>query len=94
MKKIPKSHWAHTNELIDFEALKGKRVAIIGGGDAGFDAARIALDHHAKSADMFIRRPVLPTVNPGRELAFFAAVRCPLCHLNRRGKMEDLPPYF
>lgn len=70
MKKIPKSQWAHTNEMIDFEALKGKGVAIIGGGDAGFDAARIALEHHAKSADMFIRRPVLPNVNPGRELFF------------------------
>jgi cation diffusion facilitator CzcD-associated flavoprotein CzcO len=70
IRKLPKSRWAHTNELIDFAALKDKRVAIIGGGDSGFDAARIALDHHAKSADLFIRRPALPNTNPARELFF------------------------
>ena len=67
---IPKSQWAHTNEQIDFDSLKGKRIAIIGGGDAGFDAAATALDHRAASVDLFIRRPLLPNVNPGRELFY------------------------
>ena len=70
IRKIPKSRWAHTNELIDFASLKEKSVAIVGGGDAGFDAARIALEHHAKSADLFIRRSRLPNTNPARELFF------------------------
>ena len=46
------------------------KVAVIGGGDSGFDAAAIALDHQAKSADLFIRRKTLPNVNPARELFF------------------------
>lgn len=68
--KVPKSDWAHTNEIIDFHALKGKRVAVIGGGDSAFDAAGCALKHGAKSADLFCRRDKLPNTNPGRELYF------------------------
>lgn len=70
IRELPKSKWAHTNEMIPFEVLKGKRIAVIGGGDAGFDAAATALEFHAKSVDLFIRRPFLPNTNPARELFF------------------------
>lgn len=63
MKEIPKEKWSHTNELIDFDALVGKRVAVIGGGDAGFDAAGTALERGAKSVDIHIRRNALPAEN-------------------------------
>lgn len=63
MQHIPKNHWAHTNEQIDFDVLKEKRVAIIGGGDAGFDAAGTALESGAKSVDLHIRRKTLPVEN-------------------------------
>lgn len=29
---IPRSLYAHTSEAVDFDALKGKRIAILGGG--------------------------------------------------------------
>lgn len=70
MKNVPKNQWAHTNERIDFSSLKGKRIGIIGAGPAGFDAAATALDHHAKSVDLHVRRERLPQVNKGRELFF------------------------
>ncbi|MBI5273367.1 MAG: NAD(P)/FAD-dependent oxidoreductase [Chlamydiia bacterium] len=63
MQHVPKSHWAHTNEQIDFAALQGKRIAIIGGGDAGLDAAGTALEQGAKSVDLHIRRKALPVEN-------------------------------
>ncbi len=67
MQSIPKSRWAHTNGggkgQIDFDALKGKQIAIIGGGDAGFDAAATALEHGAASVDLHIRRKTLPKID-------------------------------
>ncbi len=93
IKKIPKSRWAHTNELIDFASLKGKRVAVIGGGDSGFDAARFALDFHAKSADLFTRRSKLPDTNPGREL-FFRGAYLGFPHLSDEEKWKFMSHIF
>ncbi|MDQ8023576.1 MAG: NAD(P)/FAD-dependent oxidoreductase [Moraxellaceae bacterium] len=42
--KLPKTHWAHSQELIDFQALRGKRVAILGGGASAFDNAATAAE--------------------------------------------------
>ncbi len=57
---------AHTNEPIDYEALRGKRVAIIGAGPSALDNAAAAMEHGAASADIYVRRPVLPQINKGR----------------------------
>ncbi|WP_065846043.1 NAD(P)/FAD-dependent oxidoreductase [Sphingobium sp. Ndbn-10] len=63
---VPKSHYAHTSEMIDFAALQGKKVAILGGGASAFDNAQYALGAGVGEAHVFVRREVLPTVNPIR----------------------------
>lgn len=87
--KIPKSKWAHTNEMIDFKALQGKKVAIIGCGAAGFDAAATAIEHQAKAAHMFIRRDFVPNVNTGREL-FFHGCYLGFYHLTDQERLNHL----
>jgi cation diffusion facilitator CzcD-associated flavoprotein CzcO len=50
---------AHTGDDIDFAALKGKDVAVIGGAASACDAAAVALESGAKSVHLFARRPTL-----------------------------------
>jgi cation diffusion facilitator CzcD-associated flavoprotein CzcO len=61
---------AHTNDEIDFEALRGKSIAILGGGASAWDNAATALERGAARVDMYVRRPYLPQVNKGRGSAF------------------------
>ncbi|WCT73723.1 NAD(P)/FAD-dependent oxidoreductase [Sphingomonas naphthae] len=65
---LPKSRYAHTSEPIDYEALKGKRVAILGGGASAFDNAQHALSLGVAAAEVFIRRREMPRVNPIRHM--------------------------
>ncbi|MBB5685705.1 FAD/NAD(P)-binding protein [Sphingobium boeckii] len=64
--KLPRLRYAHTSEAIDFAALKGKRIAILGGGASAFDNAQHALSEAAGEVHVFVRRKALPTVNPIR----------------------------
>jgi cation diffusion facilitator CzcD-associated flavoprotein CzcO len=57
---------AHTGERIDVVALAGRRVAVVGAGASGWDAAGAALEAGAARVDMHCRRAVLPQVNKGR----------------------------
>jgi FAD-dependent urate hydroxylase len=61
---------AHTNDAIDFDALRGKSIAILGGGASAWDNAATALERGAARVDMYVRRPYLPQVNKGRGSAF------------------------
>ena len=63
---LPRSLYAHTSEPIDFAALRGKRIGILGGGASAFDNANAALSLGVAAAHVFIRRPVLPRINPIR----------------------------
>jgi cation diffusion facilitator CzcD-associated flavoprotein CzcO len=63
---LPKSLYAHTVEDIDFAALTGKRIGVIGAGAGAFDNAAVALETGAASVDLFVRRRVIPPVNPNR----------------------------
>ncbi|MFT8932503.1 MAG: NAD(P)/FAD-dependent oxidoreductase [Acetobacter syzygii] len=65
-KVLPKSRYAHTCEQIDFEALRGKRIGVLGAGASAFDNAATALEHGAASVDLCLRRKQIPTVNPYR----------------------------
>ena len=64
--KLPRHLYAHTSEPIDFAALKGKRIAVLGGGASAFDNANHALTQGVAAAEVFIRRKELPRVNPIR----------------------------
>jgi cation diffusion facilitator CzcD-associated flavoprotein CzcO len=61
---------AHTNDAIDFDALRGKSIAVLGGGASAWDNAATALERGAARVDMYVRRPYLPQVNKGRGSAF------------------------
>ncbi|MCB8821937.1 NAD(P)-binding domain-containing protein [Microvirga rosea] len=57
---------AHTNEAIDFVRLRGKSIAILGGGASAWDNAATALEQGAARVDMYVRRRTLPQINKGR----------------------------
>ncbi|HET7670075.1 MAG TPA: NAD(P)/FAD-dependent oxidoreductase [Burkholderiales bacterium] len=60
----------HSADDIDFAALKGKSVGILGAGASAFDNAGEALEAGAKQVVMFARRPILPQVNKSKWTAF------------------------
>lgn len=57
---------AHSTEAIDFPALAGRSVAVLGGSASAWDNAATALEHGAAAVDMYVRRPALPQINKGR----------------------------
>jgi cation diffusion facilitator CzcD-associated flavoprotein CzcO len=61
-KKLPADFYAHTSERIDFEALRGKSVAVLGSAASAFDAAAVALETGAREVHLFARRPTLAAV--------------------------------
>jgi FAD-dependent urate hydroxylase len=63
---LPPPLYAHTADAIDFAALRGKSVAIIGGAASAFDAAAVALEAGAASVDLFARRASLASIPIGR----------------------------
>lgn len=65
-KSVPQHLFAHTNDLIDFDRLVGKRIGILGAGASAFDTAAAALEAGAASVDLCFRREVLPQENPRR----------------------------
>jgi cation diffusion facilitator CzcD-associated flavoprotein CzcO len=67
---LPKPYWAHTAEAIDFAALEGKRVAVLGAGASAFDNAATALEAGASEVHVCFRRQALPRVNPYRWMEF------------------------
>lgn len=70
MQALPKTLYAHTNEDIDFRALKGKRVGILGVGASAFDAAAVALETGSHSVDLLCRRPHVPQVNKAIQIIY------------------------
>ncbi len=63
---LPAHLYAHTADAIDFSALRGKKVAVVGGAASAFDAAGAALESGARSVDLFARRPALASLPVGR----------------------------
>jgi cation diffusion facilitator CzcD-associated flavoprotein CzcO len=66
---LPAALRAHTADPIDFSALAGKRVIVIGAGASAFDNAAMALEHGA-SVTLLCRRSALQRVQPYKVLAF------------------------
>ncbi|MEM6902682.1 MAG: NAD(P)/FAD-dependent oxidoreductase [Pseudomonadota bacterium] len=63
---LPKSVYAHTSEEIDYAAMAGKRIAVLGAGASAFDNANHAFEQGVSDVHVFVRRKALPTVNPIR----------------------------
>lgn len=67
---LPSHLYSHTRADIDFEALKGKDIAVLGAGASAFDNAATAIEHGAAGVDMFFRRKSLVRVNAYRWAEF------------------------
>jgi cation diffusion facilitator CzcD-associated flavoprotein CzcO len=65
---LPRTLYAHTSEPIDYAALAGKRIGILGGGASAFDNANAALEAGGAAVEVFIRRKTLPRINPIRHM--------------------------
>ena len=57
--------WAHSSDDIDFAALRGKTVGVIGAGASATDNAAEALEAGAARVAMLVRRPDVPRINRG-----------------------------
>jgi cation diffusion facilitator CzcD-associated flavoprotein CzcO len=67
---LPRHLYAHTRDDIDFAALRGKRIAVLGAGASGFDNAATALEQGAREVHLLFRRQKLVNVNPYRWAEF------------------------
>ncbi|WP_366656779.1 NAD(P)/FAD-dependent oxidoreductase [Fodinicurvata sp. EGI_FJ10296] len=63
IQDLPSHLWAHSAHDIDFEALKSKKVAVIGIGASSVDNAASALEAGAGEVRIFVRRPDVPRIN-------------------------------
>ncbi len=62
---LDKRYVRHSVEDIDFDALRGKTVGVIGAGASAVDNAAEALEHGAARAAMLVRRADVPRINKG-----------------------------
>jgi cation diffusion facilitator CzcD-associated flavoprotein CzcO len=83
---LPRAQYAHTRWDIDFEALRGKRIAVLGAGASAFDNASTALERGAGEVRLFFRRKQLVNVNPYRWAEFAG-------FLGHHGDMPDADRY-
>ncbi|MBC7801955.1 MAG: NAD(P)/FAD-dependent oxidoreductase [Gemmatimonadaceae bacterium] len=67
---LPPHVRAHTHEAIDFPALRGRTVAVLGAGASAFDNAATALEAGAAAVHLFCRRAEPMIVQPYRWLTF------------------------
>jgi FAD-dependent urate hydroxylase len=74
-ENIPEHLYAHTRWDIDFAALRGKRIAVLGAGASAFDNAATALEHGASEVHMYFRRKSLVNVNAYRWAEFVGFLR-------------------
>ncbi|HEY8613183.1 MAG TPA: NAD(P)/FAD-dependent oxidoreductase [Roseomonas sp.] len=63
---LPPSRVSHTSGPVDFEALAGKRVLVVGAGASAFDNLATALEGGAVKGIMLVRRRQMPRINPFR----------------------------
>jgi cation diffusion facilitator CzcD-associated flavoprotein CzcO len=70
MNNLPRERFAHTEDTIDFAALRGKVVGVIGAAASAFDAAGVALEHGAAQVHLFARRDAIAAVPITRTRGF------------------------
>jgi FAD-dependent urate hydroxylase len=67
---LPPDRYSQVAQDIDFAALAGQRIGVLGGGASAYDNASVALERGAASVDLFFRRPELHRVNPHKWTEF------------------------
>jgi cation diffusion facilitator CzcD-associated flavoprotein CzcO len=72
---LPNYLRAHAADAIDFGALRGKVVAVLGAGASALDNAAVALEHGASKVHLFCRRMTPQLVQPYRWLTFVGFLR-------------------
>jgi len=72
--RLPEALRPHCYGPIDFDALNGRRVAVIGAGSTAFDNAAEALEAGAGAVDLYCREPALRAVNHMKGVADYGAV--------------------
>lgn len=67
-RNLPPARYAGAHDDIDFAALAGRRVIVLGANAGGFDNAAVALEAGAREAHLLVRRRRIPKVNAHRPL--------------------------
>ncbi|MEM8665461.1 MAG: NAD(P)/FAD-dependent oxidoreductase [Pseudomonadota bacterium] len=75
LEALPKTVCAHAADVIDFAALKGKVVAVLGAGASALDNAATALEAGASEVHLFVRRPDLQRVQPYKQISYSGFLR-------------------
>lgn len=75
LRDLPASSVATVADDIDFESLRGKRVAVIGAGASAFDNAATALEAGAAEVHLLCRRAQIQVIQPYRWLTFRGFLR-------------------
>ncbi|UQD75812.1 NAD(P)/FAD-dependent oxidoreductase [Bradyrhizobium japonicum] len=75
LRDLPESSAATVADDIDFESLRGKRVAVIGAGASAFDNAATALEAGAAEVHLLCRRAQIQVIQPYRWLTFRGFLR-------------------
>lgn len=68
--QIPRDKYIHTSEIYDVARLKGLKVAVVGTGASGLDAAGAALEAGAAQVDLMCRGKKINNVNKGIATAY------------------------
>ncbi len=63
LRALPAQVWAHTEKPINFAAMRGKVVGVLGAGASAFDAAAVALESGASEVHLFSRRSYIEYAN-------------------------------
>ncbi len=66
---LPRTHWAHSSDAMDYAMLAGRRVAVVGAGSSAMDCAATALEAGAAGVDLLVRGTDLPRINKGKGAA-------------------------
>src|SRR4051794_24231449 len=75
LRHLPGTRCIHSGAEIDFDALRGRRVAVIGAGASAFDNAAAALEAGAARVDLLCRRAEIQLIQPYRWLTFRGFLR-------------------
>jgi cation diffusion facilitator CzcD-associated flavoprotein CzcO len=75
LRALPAEMRAHSADAIDFAALKGRVVAVVGAGASAFDNAAMALEAGAAEVHLFCRRADPMIIQPYRWLTFAGFMR-------------------